>query len=254
MARISQTTAEYTPLKLEGGNLLSNGRGVIVTTERFLEQNDDYNIGQVGIELSRHLNASSIVVLEPLVGEDTRHVDMFATFTSPRTIVVGSYDPAIDPVNAAILDRNAQLLSQVKTARGRLRVVRIPMGSQEGNCWRTYTNCVYANGVLIVPSYGEFDDPDVIARVLKTYRRLLPGWKITTVDASDLIEEGGALRCATLNITKLDKAFDSTPDYQFPRIFEQLDDTPRTIPPTACQPTAENEWDVVDLTFLRGVR
>ena len=222
LANISQTTAEYTPLKLEGGNLLSNGKGVIVTTERFLEQNGEYNIGQAGIELSRQLNASSVVVLEPLVGEDTRHVDMFATFTSPRTIVVGSYDSEIDPVNAAILDRNAQLLSRVRTARGRLRVRRIPMGSREGNCWRTYTNCVYANGVLIVPSYGEFDDPDAIARVLKTYRRLLPGWKVTTVDASDLIEDGGALRCATLNIAKLDKAFESSPNYQLPRMSEPV--------------------------------
>ena len=255
LSRISETDTEYTLLKMEGGNLLSNGRGIIVTSDRFLRQNNEYSTGQVSFELAKQLNASTVVVLEPLSGEDTQHVDMFAAFTSPNTIVVGSYSKDVDPVNAAILDRNAELLSKVETRHGKIRVVRIPMGSREENCWRTYTNCIFANGVLVVPSYGEFDDPAILKKVLRTYRRLLPGWEVVTVDASDLIGEGGSLRCASLNLTQLKKVLDSTPDYQLPRITDLLDETPMpSFPRFSGESHVENEWDIADLTFTHGIR
>ena len=222
ISRISRTQAEFSPLEIEGGNLISNGNGVIVTSERFLRQNQENNIGQIGFELTRQLGAIDLVVLESLVGEETEHVDMFATFTSPNTVVVGSYDPKIDPINAEILDRNAELLSKIRTRSGPLKVFRIPMGSRHDECWRTYTNCIYANGVLLVPSYGEQDDPKILREVIATYKSLLPGWKVTTVDASDLIVDGGALRCASLNIMRLNQPLESTPWGEVPEPWELL--------------------------------
>ena len=222
ISRISRTQAEFSPLEIEGGNLISNGNGVIVTSEKFLRRNQENNIGQIGFELTRQLGAIDLVVLESLAGEETEHVDMFVTFTSPTTVVVGSYDPKVDPINAEILDRNANLLSKIQTRSGPLKVFRIPMGARQDECWRTYTNCIYANGVLLVPSYGEHDDPNVLREVVATYKSLLPGWKVTTVDASDLIVDGGALRCASLNITRLSYPLESTPKHEVPEPWELL--------------------------------
>jgi agmatine/peptidylarginine deiminase len=236
LTALSETQVELLPLEIEGGNLLSNGCGLIVTSERSLQVNQELGFARAAFELADQLGATDLVVLEPLCGEETQHVDMFATFVSPTTIVVGSYDEHIDPVNAALLDRNARILSNVVTPQGRLNVVRIPMGSREGNYWRTYTNCIFANGVLLVPGYRGFDDPIVRAQVLNTYRRLLPDWIIESIDASDLIESGGALRCASLNLTDLSNPLFSTPEEEVP-VFDHYHKSP--------------DWHVGNLNTIR---
>jgi len=180
---------------LEGGNLLSNGRGLCLTTTlinrniaRGLEQADVLKM------LVKHFGIRQTVVLEPLKGEHSGHVDVFACFTSWHTVVVGSYDKSADPENAAILDRNAKLLSQVKTSMGRLQVVRVPMGDNADGRFRTYTNGIFADGAFLLPRYKK-DDTAADRRAVETFSRLLPKWKIQRVDCEDLIKHDGALRC-----------------------------------------------------------
>jgi agmatine/peptidylarginine deiminase len=192
------------PVLLEGGNLLSNGEGLCITTTALLDNNADREIddGQVHRILHRYFGAEQAVFLEPLIGESTGHVDMFALFVSPDTVVVGSYDPLTDPVNAAVLDRNAACLAQTRTSRGPLRVVRIPMPDNTDGVWRTYTNVIFANGVLMVPVYADMEtERHEVA--MNVFRHILPGWKITPIDATDAIQCGGALHCVSKAILSL---------------------------------------------------
>jgi agmatine deiminase len=137
--------------------------------------------------------------LEPLEHEPTGHVDVFACFTGPDTIVVGQYAAAVDPANAGVLDRNAAILSKVGDGAARLRVVRMAMpGAGDGVC-RSYTNAVFANGVVLVPSFGSAD-AKADQEALDTYRRLLPGRKVVGIDANRIVRREGALRCITLAV------------------------------------------------------
>jgi agmatine deiminase len=190
------------PLRLDGGNLVSNGDGLAITTQRLFEENGEIEEQSVRALLRGTYGLKRVVVLEPLVGESTGHVDMFATFTSPDTVVIGQYDPAIDEENAAILDRNAEKLAQGRTANGPLRVVRVPMPNHDDGNWRTYTNVIFANGVLMVPTYAGTDRTKQ-RQALATYMKLLPGWKVVGVDASRIIESAGALHCITMNLGPL---------------------------------------------------
>jgi hypothetical protein len=61
---------------------------------------------------------------------------------------------------------------------------------------------VYANDVVVVPTYAGVDER-IEREALDTYRRLLPGRDIVTVEATSLARTGGALRCVTLNIPYL---------------------------------------------------
>jgi agmatine/peptidylarginine deiminase len=193
------------PLTLEGGNLLSNGARTLITTTKILDQNAvkrNYSERKVTALLREYFGARQVVYLEPLQGEPTSHVDMFVTLTAPDEAVVGSYDPAVDPANAALLDRNAERLSNVMTESGPMRVIRMPMPPRVGGRWYTYTNVVYANGVLLVPSYPKVDG-EYLEQVRTTYQRLLPGWQIVPIDAEALVEAEGALHCATLNLHRV---------------------------------------------------
>jgi agmatine/peptidylarginine deiminase len=125
---------------------------------------------------------------------------MFCTFTAPDTVVVARCDERIDPQNAAILDRNAQRLAEVKTPCGPLKVVRLPMVSaRDTQRCLTYTNVIYANGLLLVPSYAG-TVREVEEQVQQTYRQLLPGWEIRRIEADALLDAMGSLHCISANL------------------------------------------------------
>jgi len=211
------------PLKIDGGNLLSNGRGLCIATHDLLYANLDagQDEKQVRELLRTHYGAVQMVFLEPLAGEPTGHVDMFATFTSPDTVVVGAYDPADDPANAAILDRNAARLAQVQLGRQKLRVVRIPMPPNGDKIWRSYTNVVYLNHALLLPSYPSLNRAGE-AEALAVYRQLLPGWKLVPIQADNVNRLGGALHCVTMNLGVIQKLPKFPPPQQVDDHAEQV--------------------------------
>lgn len=190
-------------LMIENGNLLSNGAGICVTTKKTLKTNS--NSAFVSRRAREYLGANEVVYLEPMVGELTEHVDMFATFTAPDTIIVGEYAVKYDAVNSAILDRNAKTLASLQTACGPLKVIRIPMPERQFGLWMTYTNVVYANGKLLFPIYSTWD-ADTREKARDVYRTLLPQWEIVEVDCSTSIRKGGAIHCMSMNLFRTPKA------------------------------------------------
>lgn len=201
LADLLDTPCVRVPLLVDGGNLLTNGAGVGATTSALLEENREFGRKDAATvrQLQGVLGLRELVILEPLEEEPTRHVDMFVTFTGRRDVVVARVDPRRDPINAARLDENARVLANVRTAHGPLRVIRIPMPRMSDGLWRSYTNVIYLNGAVLVPSYRDVA-PAVEREVHAAYRRLLPGWEVVPVDCTALITGGGALRCISMAI------------------------------------------------------
>jgi hypothetical protein len=91
------------------------------------------------------------------------------------------------------------------------------MPPRTDGAFRTYTNVIFANGRLIVPTYSTVE-PDVQAAALALYRRLLPQWEIIEIDCEEMIPLGGALHCVSMNVP----AYVSIP--------EMIRDLPRARP------------------------
>jgi agmatine/peptidylarginine deiminase len=196
------------PITIHHGNLLSNGRGLCIATTRLIQENigRGYDADDVAQILRKFYGAKEVVFLDRLRGEPTGHVDMFATFTSPDVVVIGKYSRESDPVNAAILDRNAERLAVVPAPCGPLDVVRVPMPprmSSEIGFWPTYTNVAYANGTLLVPVCPG-RDPEGKTVALGLYRRLLPDWTIVGIDVSSILIRGGGIHCVTASLPDLE--------------------------------------------------
>jgi agmatine deiminase len=207
-----------TSVNLWGGAILSNGAGLCVASTTVLERNATLGVSeeQVRRAIAKFFGAEQIVFLEPLQGETTGDVDWFLAFTAADTVVLGDYG-AGDPVNAAILNRNAERLAQVDS----LRVVRIPMPPRgDGEFFGgTYTNVVFANGVLLVPTWRNAS-ADVQEQAFDTFKRLLPEWQIIGIDATEVGGKCGGLRCLTMplrGMRDLEKHGDSPKNYQFVR-------------------------------------
>ncbi len=189
------------PLELEGGNLLSGGDGLCLASTRLLSQNAALGRGEEQVRqlLAGGLGLREVIFLEPLVGESTGHVDMFAMFLAKNVVAIGQVDPQTDPLNASVLDRNAARLATRATSHGQLKVVRVPMPSHADGIWRTYTNGILANGVLLMPSYPGVD-ADLERTAMQRFARHLPSGQVIPLDASELILRGGALHCLSLHL------------------------------------------------------
>ena len=197
------------PLEFEGGNLLSNGEGLCVTSLDLIRKNPRFINDKNGLArlLRDYFGVRAWVHVRSLKGEPTRHADMFVTFVAPDVAVVGQYDPAYDPENAAILDQTAELLSRMNTSRGPMKVHRIPMPPREGKFWRTYTNVLFANGTLLMPTFSGVD-PAMQAEAMALYARLLPGWKVVGVRADSLHTSEGLLHCVAMNVPSFVKLWE----------------------------------------------
>ncbi|NLF31019.1 MAG: agmatine deiminase family protein [Planctomycetes bacterium] len=189
------------PLRLDGGNFINNGDGLCVTTSALVDSNIDRGYGEehIRVLLQYLFRVRTWVNLRPLDGEETEHADMFVTFTAPDVAVVAQCDAAEDPINAFILEQAAERLSGLPTSKGPLKVYRVPMPANGDGVWRSYTNVIFANGVLLVPSYSDVD-PAVERQVLDLYRRLLPTWQIVPINVDSLIRLGGALHCVAAHV------------------------------------------------------
>lgn len=197
-----RTAVIQVPLSFEGGDLLSNGRGLCLSTQRVISRNtesrglDPPHIWQI---LHQAGGFTDWLPLPSLVGEPTGHLDMFLTLIDTTTAVVGQIDPRSDPDNAARLDWVARTLAHPGDQHTPLTVHRVVMPPHDDGIWRTYTNVVFANGVLLVPAYPD-RCPELDEQARETYARLLPKWKVVSVDASSLIVRNGSLHCVTLDL------------------------------------------------------
>ena len=190
------------PLLAEGGDYLSNGRGLCLLSTRVVNRNAHYlemEPDQAMGNFAAILGFEQLLLLPPLQGESTGHVDMFCTLLAPDLAVVGRYDKDADSENAAHLEGIVERLEGFPTLEGPMKVERIPMPPHDDGVWRTYTNIVLANEVVLVPIYPDHS-PDLDREALAIYRRLLPDRRVVGIDASGLIRMNGALRCVTLNI------------------------------------------------------
>lgn len=189
------------PLTHEGGNILCNGDGLCLTSTTVLLKNAarNFDAKKIGEVLGEYFGIRQWAYLDPLSGEATGHVDLFCTFVDVNKVVVGECDPSVDDVNAAQLNRVAEILSTVTTSRGPMQVYRVPMPDASDGKHRSYTNLLFANGAVVVPLYPDLND-EMDRQALALFKELLPDRDVMGLDISELSTLGGGLHCLTSNI------------------------------------------------------
>lgn len=185
---------------MEGGNLLSNGNGFAISSKTIIQQNSQrMSHEQLSQTLEKDAGISQWACATPLNGERTGHIDLLATFLSPTLICVGKVDERDDPNNAPILEDLASALDGYATNAGKLTVVRAPMPYSGDTYFRSYQNVIFANGLMIVPSYPGLD-PKQSAYVRDMYVEWMPDWEVASVNCDDVSKKGGSLHCLTMNV------------------------------------------------------
>ena len=191
------------PLMLEGGNLLSNGDGLFLTSGKTIavnEQQGNFEPQQIMSMFNDYMGAHSVYSFAPLVDEPNGHIDMFVTLLDKNIVVVGQVSPAVDPESSRHLDETADMLASLNTTVGPMKVKRIPMPPKWGSDWRSYTNVIIANKLLLMPSFSDVD-PAIESKAEAVYRSVLPSdWDVKRINCDKLVLHHGQLHCISYNI------------------------------------------------------
>jgi agmatine deiminase len=188
-------------LQLEGGDVLTNGRGLGVLSTRVVNQNPgfcDSVPACIALTVAAMLGFEQVLLIPPLDGELTGHIDQACVFIAPDLAVVGRDDSGNASV-AAGLDLIASDLSGMSTLAGPIHVERIPQPSTSDGVWRSYTTVVFAGGAVLVPNYPGYC-PGLDTEAMALYRRLLPDRRIVGIDAEALARAGGDLHSITVSV------------------------------------------------------
>ena len=190
------------PFVLEGGALLVDGEGTLLTTEAcLLNQNRNPGMTKEQIEqgLRDYLGVETIVWLPHGMAADVGpnatdgHVDGVAQYLAPgRVLLLAPEDPADN--DHASGQENLHRLEEARDAKGRaFEITRLDVGAGAKLC---YANHYLANGGVIVPTAGDEKDAEAMEQLSKVYPdRTVVGVPGVTIDFG-----GGGPHCITQQI------------------------------------------------------
>ncbi len=188
---------------LEGGSIEPDGQGTILSTEQCLlsmERNPHLSRTQIEERLREYLGIDRILWLKSGLQNDHTdgHVDTLARFIdSNRVLAVACEDSAHG--DYAATQENIDILRSSRGSEGSpLSVIELPLPKNaiefDGyDLPASYANYYVCNGAVIVPQYGDPNDPVALGIL----RELYPDREIIGLSARAVVTGGGAFHCLT---------------------------------------------------------
>jgi agmatine deiminase len=190
------------PLVLEGGSVVVDATGRLVTTEQCLlhpNRNPDLSRDDIEIALRHYLGAREVVWLGRGLREDRDtdgHVDLIALFDDAGSLLLQGRPPH-DPDHDAMADNRERAI------RSGLDVIDFPPLAHGQVAGRTivhsYLNLYLCNGAAIVPLAGPAS-PATDEEALALLTELLPGRQIIGVPGLTIAFGGGGPHCITQQV------------------------------------------------------
>jgi agmatine deiminase len=187
------------PIVLEGGSVLSDGAGTILTTEQCLlhpSRNPTLSREQIELALLEHLGGERVVWLGQGLLEDRDtdgHVDLIAAYTAPGQVLLQTVDPE-NPNHAACEENRRRLgMAGIKVTE----LPYLPYVEVAGEVVAaSYLNLYICNDAVIVPVSGAATDDEALAIIAGA----LPGRQVVPVPGATIAYGGGGPHCITQQV------------------------------------------------------
>jgi agmatine deiminase len=205
------------PIVMEGGSVSVNGAGTFMATDTsIINENRNPGMSKEEVEaiLRQYLGVTNFIWLsgagqgecEKWGDATDSHIDIVARFTNESTVIYNWTEDRSDPRFPMF----AQALTELKEAKtesgASLTLVPLPIPKggvfqvSDGISWRVntltdgvYSNYYTANGVVLVPVYGNATDDEAKAIIAGQF----PGREVVGIEVVSLIQHGGAIGCVT---------------------------------------------------------
>jgi hypothetical protein len=176
------------PLVTAGGNYMTDGQGIAISTNLVWEENPGLTHNQINEVVQDYLGINTYHVVADVNGEYIKHVDCWGKYLSPDTILireVPSTHSQYDEIEAVV----DYFESQTSCYGTPYNVVRVYTPNNQ-----PYTNSLILNNKVLVPITGSQWDDEAIA----TYQNAMPGYEILGFIGS--WESTDALHCRAMGI------------------------------------------------------
>jgi len=200
LERMGEERIDATDFILEGGSIVVDGEGTLITTEQCLlhpKRNPSLSKDEIARRLQRELGVHTVVWLGQGLIEDLDtdgHVDNLCAFIAPGRVLLQTVAEESNP-NWDNTRENAERLR----AAG-LEVVELPLlpyVDHDGPPTVVpYTNFYVLNSALIVPVAGQETDDEALALLGGLY----PGREVVAVPATTIALGGGGVHCITQQV------------------------------------------------------
>ena len=212
------------PMVLEGGSVEVNGSGTFMATRTsIINPNRNPGMTQEDIEeiISKYFGIKHFIWTTGMSGDDPElgdfidcHIDANARFVSESTVLYDWSDNKESAEFRRILKVQYEDLKNATTESGKsLTLVPLPNTKCPVYCTTrleagvgfpksteanelgagSYCNYLVANGVVLVPIYGDINDN----RAKRIIGEQFPGREIIGIDARTMFEDGGMIHCVT---------------------------------------------------------
>ena len=235
---VYETTAEPYELMNTGGNFMSDGFGMGFASDLIGDENSggstwwgtqfpDQSAEEIEDILADFMGLHTYVRMENLPFDGIHHIDMHMKLLDEETILMAEYPEGL--ADGPQIEANLEYVLSNHTSKWGtpFDVVRIPSPPEpgwgggfpdEGGDYMTYTNSVFVNNTILLPTYYEEYDTTAIA----IYERELPGYNVVGIDCNQIISASGAIHCITHSVGVEDPMLIS---------HQPLDDTEDSVNP-----------------------
>lgn len=207
-AGVFQNLSDQLDVELEGGNVESNGQGVIMVNSHCLRSNRIYPSGTCSPEQLVAERTGTVRILPidrgQVTGDDTdSHIDTIVRFASPHTLLYVEAPRRTDPVDPDFVPLKAmetQISALIQDpAWGIATAIPLPYADPvtvDGERLpATYANFLITPSAVFVPTYGLPTDADALRIIGEATGRRTIG-----IDCLTLLKQHGSLHCATMQI------------------------------------------------------
>lgn len=207
-----QTTSAPYSLVHTGGNFMTDGFGTAFSSNLVLDENaaggqfnpENLTEAQIDHRMNLFMGIDEYIKMEVLPFDGIHHIDMHMKLLDEETLLVSEYPTGVADGPQIEQNLNYVLSNFTSTFGTPYKVVRIPVPPStsglfpdNGGYYRTYSNQVFVNKTVIVPTYRT--EYDTIA--LRILRDAMPGYKVVGIDCdtdpNNIIRQSGAIHCIT---------------------------------------------------------
>jgi hypothetical protein len=157
--------------------------------------------------MKKFMGINRYIKMDTLPYDVIHHIDMHMKLLDEETILVAEYPQGV--ADGPQIEANLNyVLSNFNSVFGTpYKVIRIPSPPDAGGDYpdntgdyRTYTNSVFVNKTVLVPTYAlQYD-----STALRIYREALPGYTIQGINCNSIITSLGAIHCITKEVAASD--------------------------------------------------
>ncbi len=237
------------PLTHAGGNYMTDGQGISVSTNLVWSENAGYTHQEINEIVEEYLGVTTYHIVPDALGEYIKHIDCWAKLLAPDKIMiikVSSSHSNYDEIEEAV----RYFENQTSCYGTPFKIERVYTHLQE-----PYINCLILNTKVLIPTTGSVWDDDAI----ETYENAMPGYEVLGFSGSWYNTD--ALHCRAKGIPDRYMLYiEHTPLYGFQNGDDGVDIQAKIVPysgenlviNSTCVYWRENngDWTSVQMTSM----